>query len=50
MEEIKQVSYNAKYYNAKIKSNPEFYERNEREYVNIFTIDTQMTKNTGRKF
>jgi hypothetical protein len=32
MTEIPSLSYNAKYYNAKIKSNPEFYEK-ERKRV-----------------
>ena len=48
MEEIKQVSYNAKYYNAKIKSNPEFYEKERKrvcQYIhNRYTNDEEYRK------
>jgi hypothetical protein len=36
MTETPELSYNAKYYNAKIKSNPEFYEKERKrvcEYI-----------------
>jgi hypothetical protein len=36
MPETTELSYNAKYYNAKIKSNPEFYEKERKrvcEYI-----------------
>ncbi len=47
------LSYNAKYCNAKIKTSPEFYEKERRrvcEYIhNRYTDITQM-KNINRKF
>ena len=45
MEDTPNLSYSAKYYNAKIKSNPEFYEKERRrvcEYIhNRYTNDEE---------
>ena len=45
MTETPELSYNAKYYNAKIKIIPNSTRRNEKGFVSIYTIDIIMMKN-----
>ena len=49
--ETPKKSYSAKYYNNKIKTDAEFYEKEKkRGYVIISTIDISMTQNIGKRF